>query len=232
MEIAILSGGFGKSLKSTKYIPKSLTPVNGIPLIERILLASSIAGIDKAWILIRHNNQIADYLKRRNLKISLNYIRENTKNTIDGFFTLRKYLHEKRNFYFMYGDIVFNPSEFIEFVQNTKNCNSDIVACVTEKKPNYSFIVEIDKNYKIRKIDTKITKYGYSLAGIYLCSHRLFEEEMEANIMGLKTFTDFVRKLVLKKDYNVKAYQLNNAYNVNTPADLEEAEKFLQRLET
>lgn len=232
MEAAILAGGFGTSLKPlTSKIPKPLMPINGIPLIERIIHACELAELERVLVVIRHNKEISNYFEKKRPEIEITYIEKDTKSTLDAFFTLKDYLYTDRNFCLLYSDLVFQPSEFCKFINHAKKSNNDLIACVTEGKPTYTFRVVFDEKYKIYGIYDDVTKSSFVLGGIYSCSPKLFNEEEEANCMGLRTITDFLRKIVLKKGYDIVAYKFRRIYNVNTVNDLEEAEKFLQAFE-
>ena len=78
-EMLIMAGGKGKRLRPfTDNTPKPLLPVNGKPIIERIIIAAKKQGIKKFIISINYlGNQIKSYLKNGDkFNVDIRYINE------------------------------------------------------------------------------------------------------------------------------------------------------------
>ncbi len=76
----IMAGGKGKKLRPyTNKIPKSLLPVNGKPIIERIIITAKKQGVRNFVISINYlGNKIKSYLNNGNkLDVNIRYIKEN-----------------------------------------------------------------------------------------------------------------------------------------------------------
>lgn len=67
MKAIILAAGFGTRLKPwTDYHPKALVPVEGVPMLERVILSLIRQGIDEICINIHHfGEQIIEFLSDR-----------------------------------------------------------------------------------------------------------------------------------------------------------------------
>ena len=78
-DAVILAGGFGTRMASSfPNTPKSLIPVNGVPILEHIILECKKYGFDNILILVHHNKeQIINYFQDgTNWGVSLKYLFE------------------------------------------------------------------------------------------------------------------------------------------------------------
>lgn len=67
MKAMILAAGRGTRLQPlTDTVPKALVPVNGVPLLEHVILKLKTAGVQEIIVNIHHfGEQIVDFLRRR-----------------------------------------------------------------------------------------------------------------------------------------------------------------------
>ena len=81
MKVIVLSGGIGKRLKPiTDYVPKSLVPINNVPIIEWQIRYFKKFGINEFVICAGHkSDQIINYFEaKKNLKVKIDYSIEKT----------------------------------------------------------------------------------------------------------------------------------------------------------
>ena len=80
MKVLILGGGIGKRLKPiTDYVPKSLVPLNNIPIIEWQIRYFKKFGVKEVVVCAGYKNeQIINYLDTKNLGVKINYSIEKT----------------------------------------------------------------------------------------------------------------------------------------------------------
>jgi mannose-1-phosphate guanylyltransferase len=106
----ILSGGMGKRLRPiTDYLPKSLVPIDNIPIIEWQIRYLKKFGIDEFVICTGYRaEQIIDYLNGKNLGVTIQYsIEKIPLGTGGAIKNAGKYIKED-SFYVINGDVITN----------------------------------------------------------------------------------------------------------------------------
>ena len=219
-EMIIMAGGIGKRLRPfTKKIPKPLLPVNGKPIIERIISIAKNQGIKKITISINYLGQkIKNYLKDgRRLSVQIDYINEEKPlGTAGSLFYMKKI---KKPFIVSNADIISNVNykEMINYHNKLKSFIT-IGAISNFEKNHYGNIV-FRKN-KVLRIEEKIEKKSFINAGIYILSPQI------KKFLKVKKFihmTDLIELAILKKkrvhlfpmhenwfDYGIKEKYLKN----------------------
>ena len=219
-EMIIMAGGIGKRLRPfTKKIPKPLLPVNGKPIIERIILMAKNQGIKKITVSINYLGQkIKNHLKNgRKLNVEIDYIREEKPlGTAGSLFYLKKI---KKPFIVSNADIIsnINYKEMINYHNRLKSFIT-IGAISNFEKNHYGNIV-FEKN-KVLRIEEKIEKKSFINAGIYILSPQIKKFLKSKKFIHM---TDLIELAILKKkrvhlfpihenwfDYGIKEKYLKN----------------------
>ena len=73
MKAMILAAGLGTRLKPwTEHHPKALVPVNGIPMLERVIVSLKGQGFDQILVNVHHfSSQIVDFLKSKDFGMDI-----------------------------------------------------------------------------------------------------------------------------------------------------------------
>src|SRR5579885_259488 len=110
MQAVILSGGKGKRLQPiTSYIPKSLVPVDNVPIIEWQIRYFKRFGIRDIVICAGHlSNQLINHLESKKLDVQIRFSIENTPLGTGGAIKkARKYI-KSDTFFVINGDVITN----------------------------------------------------------------------------------------------------------------------------
>ena len=199
-QMLIMAGGRGKRLRPyTNKIPKPMLPVNGKPIIERIILTAKKQGIKNFVISINYlGNKIKSYLKDgRKLGVNIIYIKEDKPLGTAG--SLYHFNETKKPFIVSNADIISNIN-YREMLKYHKKLNSYITvgAISNFEKNHYGSI--IFKNNRVTKIEEKKEKKYFINAGIYILNSKaknFFKSERFFHM------TDFIQAEILK---NKKIY--------------------------
>ena len=111
MKVLVLSGGIGKRLKPiTDYVPKSLVPINNVPIIEWQIRYFKKFGVNEFVICAGHKSeQIINYFEaKKNLKVKIDYSVEKTTLGTGGAIRKASRLINDESFFVINGDIITN----------------------------------------------------------------------------------------------------------------------------
>lgn len=109
MKTLILSGGVGKRLKPiTDYVPKSLVPINNIPIIEWQIRYFMKFGVKEFVICTGYKSeQIINYLDaKKNLGVKIRYSIEKTPLGTGGAIRHARHFIDEKSFFVINGDII------------------------------------------------------------------------------------------------------------------------------
>jgi NDP-sugar pyrophosphorylase family protein len=159
--IAILCGGFGTRLYPvTKYLPKSLYPINGKPFIDYQLKRLKDGGFNHIVLLVSHfGNEIREYVGNgERYGLNIEYSFDDAKGTFPAVKKAFKFLDT--NSFLTYGDSYLNANfQDIQKIYNIENKP----LLITIYKNNDE---ELHQN-NIAYINNKITMY--SQYGFFNC---------------------------------------------------------------
>ena len=219
IKVIVLCGGKGKRLRPyTRKIPKPLLPVNGKPIIERIILIAKKQGIKNFVVSINYlGNKIMSYLgDGKKFGINIRYIKE--RNPLGTAGSLYYFNNAKIPFIVSNADIISNIN-YREMLNYHKKLNSYITigAISNFEKNHYGNI--IFNNNRVTKIEEKKENKSFINAGIYILNSNIksfFNSEKFCHM------TDFIKSAILKKkrvylfpihenwyDYGIKEKYLN-----------------------
>ena len=106
MKVVILAGGLGTRISEyTKFIPKPMIKIKGVPILVHIMKHYAKFGFDEFYIALGYKgNVIKNYFKNKKFNWKINLV-STGKNTMTGgrLKRLEKYLKEE-TFFLTYGD--------------------------------------------------------------------------------------------------------------------------------
>jgi choline kinase len=153
----LLAAGVGRRLgEMTALLPKALIEVNGVPLLERSLLALEAAGFADALIVTGHAAATVDrYLEQRAGAIRARSVfnpRFAEANNIVSLLAAAEFLHQ--GFCLMNTDIIFDPS----LLADVQACGDGVWLVVDGDEPlgAEEMKVEVDGDGHMRRISKKL----------------------------------------------------------------------------
>jgi len=212
----ILAGGIGKRLKPiTDYVPKSLVPVNSVPIIEWQIRYFMKFGIKEFVICTGYKSeQIVNYLDtKKNLGAKIRYSIEKTSLGTGGAIKHARHFIDGKSFFVMNGDIITD----LDPTQLKSKLNS--IALVPLRT---AFGVVNLMEDKITRFEEKpkISKYWMN-AGIYHLSKEIMQYLPKKGNIENATFP------ILATTGCLRAIKYPNAfwYSIDSHKDLEECKK-------
>ena len=170
--LLIMAGGKGKRLRPfTKKIPKPLLPVDGKPIIEKIIISAKKQGIINVVVSVNYlANKIKNYLSDgSHLGVKIDYIRENKPlGTAGSIFYFKQF---KKPLIVSNADIISNIN-YSEMLKYHKRYNSYITigAISNYEKSDYGNIfLKITRLSKLKKKRKKV----FINTGIYILSPKV-----------------------------------------------------------
>jgi histidinol-phosphate phosphatase family protein len=151
-QIVVLAGGKGTRLaKVTGGLPKPLVPVNGIPVLERILRQAEDAGFEEALVLIGYQADLIERtLQTGTNKITLRFIRELTPLATAGA-VLAAFDLLSENFLVAYADVLMDI-DLMRFWDFHAARFADVTLfCHPNDHPADSDLVDVDETGRIRR---------------------------------------------------------------------------------
>ena len=213
MKVLVLSGGIGKRLKPiTDYVPKSLVPINNVPIIEWQIRYFKKFGINEFVICAgRKSDQIINYFEaKKNLKVKIDYSIEKTPLGTGGAIRKASGLIDGESFFVINGDIISNidPSP----LKSKKNS-----IAVVPLRTAFGLVNVVDD--KVRKFEEKPRISGLWMnAGIYhLLSDTISHLPKVGNVEDT-TFPVFAAKGTLAVVKYPKAFW----HSIDSHKDIEE----------
>jgi len=217
----ILSGGRGNRLKPiTDYVPKSLVPINNIPIIEWQIKYLKNFGIRDIIISAGYkNNQIKNFLKtKKNLGVSIKYSIEEIPLGTGGAIKKASKLIKEKSFFVLNGDIITNID-----LRKLKSKMNSIAAIelrtkfgvLNTKKDN---VIGFEEKNKIKNL--------WMNAGIYYLSKNIIQDLPLRGNIETTTFPRYA------KNGNLNLIKFKNAkwFSIDSYKDIEDCSKQVTKI--
>ena len=212
MEAIILAGGRGKRLKQvTDYVPKSLIPLNNIPIIEWQIRYLKKFGIKKIIICTGYKTeQIENYLDlKNNFGIKIQFSKEKSPLGTGGAIKQAAKFVKENSFFIINGDVITN----IDLTKLKQKQNS--IAAIPLKTKFGVLNLKDDKIIKFN--EKKEIPNLWMNAGIYYLSKNIIKDLPKIGDLEKTIFPIYAKKGKLS---NVKF--LNTLwYSIDSYKDME-----------
>lgn len=205
----IIAAGLGSRL-SNMGESKPLTPLLDIPLIERVILSASEAGVEGFYVVTGYKGEtVRDFLDDLSVrrKIKINHIINDEWKKKNGVSVLKAKNVIDGTFFLLMSDHIFDP-KIIQNLSKLDPGTDSLYLAVDTRLDNP--MIDIDDVTKVKVENGKIIAIGKTIAdynafdsGIFLCSQGLFdalEESMESEDTSL---SDGVLALASKEKASV-----------------------------
>ena len=228
MKAGIIAAGKGERLKKGGiFTPKPLISIDGIPIIERTIIAAVNAGASHiACIVNAIEKEVSEYLRSHVWPVPLDLIVKTTPSSMESLFNLAPFLDEP--FLLLTVDAVYPFDTLKDFVNKARLINGDGVLAMTEfvddEKPLW---VKVNRENRIIKIGAESYPTPYITAGFYYFTPSIFALIREARKKKLKALREFLA-LLIQKGYNIYGMPVSKVIDVDHPEDIEKAETFLK----
>ena len=231
MKFAIIAAGEGSRLaREGVKAPKPLIELQGIPIIERLVMLFASQGASSINIII--NEQQPDtlqLLKKLQKQYPINIVVKDTPSSMHSLHALSHLLRGEK-FCLTTVDTIFKKQEFTEYIKAFENSNYDGLMAVTDfiddEKPLY---VNTDEDLNITAFaDSPTAASRYISGGIYGLQDNALDILDECMASGIERMRNFQRSLV-KGGLHLKAHPFNKIIDIDHAEDIAKAEEFLAR---
>ncbi|TLY32263.1 MAG: NDP-sugar synthase [Ignavibacteria bacterium] len=239
MKAGIIAAGEGSRLRSEGITtPKPLVPVNGVPLIERLIMSFIRAGIDELVCIVNESSAaVKSFVEKKQFPIPVAFVVKSTPSSMHSLFALAPHLTDGR-FLLSTVDSIFNEDEFGRFMEQARTRESvdgllAVTGFIDDENP---LTVQVDPSMRILGFGTRTagpastsTASGTPLAtgGLYVLSPRIFNEIDSALNQGIERLRNFLSYLV-ERGYALEAYPFSKIVDVDHAADVRAAEDLLR----
>ena len=231
MKFAIIAAGEGSRLaREGVKAPKPLIELQGIPIIERLVMLFASQGASSINIII--NEQQPDtlqLLKRLQNQYPINIVVKDTPSSMHSLHALSHLLRGEK-FCLTTVDTIFKEQEFTEYIKAFECSTYDGLMAVTDfiddEKPLY---VDTDEDLNITAFaDSPTAESRYISGGIYGLQDNALDILDECMASGIERMRNFQRSLV-KGGLHLKAHPFNKIIDIDHAEDIAKAEEFLAR---
>lgn len=234
MHFGILAAGEGSRLANEGIsIPKPLLPIDGVPMIERLIRIFERCGAESINVVTNaFMPEVREFLESLRLSDGrrINFRIKTTPSSMHTFYELMQMIGEGR-FVATTVDTIFHEEDFHRYVEVFRKSpvSIDGMMAVTEfiddEKPLY---VEVDDRMRITAfVDDRPADARYVSGGIYGLDGRSRNVLEDCLASGQQRMRNFQRAL-LKAGLNIEAFPMGKIIDVDHPSDLRKAENFLK----
>ena len=229
MKFAIIAAGEGSRLaREGVKEPKPLIELQGIPIIERLVMLFASQGASSINIIINQQQPATLHkLQKLQQRYPINIVVKDTPSSMHSLHALSHLLRGEK-FCLTTVDTIFKEDEFAEYIKAFENGIHDGLMAVTDyiddEKPLY---VETDSKLDITTFaDTPSETSRYISGGIYGLQDNALDVLDQCMAAGIERMRNFQRSLV-GNGLKLKAYPFKKIIDIDHAEDISKAEEFL-----
>jgi NDP-sugar pyrophosphorylase family protein len=221
--------------ESQKRHPKPMTPILGVPLLERLVYTLKRGGAKQTIVVTGYRSQsirkrLGDGSKL-DIKIKYAHNREYTKGNVTSLKAARKYLPETEPFLLLTADNLVSAKIIKKALSNL-----DRTPLLTvDFKPHYSRQVEnatkvfVNKEGSIVNIGKNIRKWNAIFTGVLLLDNTIFNTIEQLEKTQAPTITECIKQAI-DNGTPVGSCDVSNHFwfHVDTPEDVSFVERLLK----
>ncbi|MBP3615189.1 MAG: NTP transferase domain-containing protein [Bacteroidaceae bacterium] len=230
MDYAIIAAGEGSRLAQEGVLyPKPLVPLDGVPLIERLIRIFARHNAHTISIIINSRQpQTRQLLEKLSHDFPLNIIVKDTPSSMHSMHALAPYLKADK-FCLTTVDTIFREEEFGKYIERFENSDCDGMMAVTDyiddEKPLY---VGTTPDMQITGFyDTPQENTRYISGGIYALTSVSLETLYRCIASGSSRMRNFQRSLIADGLY-LTAYSFGKVIDIDHVEDIIKAQQFIQ----
>src|SRR5215212_9700997 len=180
MEAVIIAAGEGNRM-SPLFSPKPLTPLLGLPLLERILFVAKLAGINDFKIVVGYKAAVIKQAigDGRKYGVRIKYIENPEWEKGNGVSVLKAKNHVNGKFLLLMSDHLFDE-QILERLLTAHVKPGHCILCVDRTlSRNHSTIEDATKVYceddYVKQIGKSLKKFNATDTGMFLCTPAIFD---------------------------------------------------------
>ena len=231
MKALIIAAGNGTRMQPvTRGRHKSLMPLLGLKIIERVILGAKEANIYEFVIVTGYKgNKIREFLGNgARYGVKLSYAHNNNWEKANGISALTAQKHFNENFALLMSDHIFDPNTLIR-IQRLKLKQGECVLAIDKNLNSVLDVKDTTKilvtNGKIVGLNKNLAKYNAYDTGMFVCSPYIFDVLKKTTNHGKNSLSDGMRILVAEG--KLRALDIKNSLwaDCDTWEDIKFAEK-------
>ena len=228
MKAGIIAAGEGSRLRNEGIgLPKPLVPVDGTPLIERLIRTFIRHGITEiACIVNEYSIDVKRFVEECRFQAKISFVVKTTPSSMHSLFALAPMLRNER-FLLSTVDAIFREEEFASYLRYaTEHESADGVLAITDfiddENPLY---VQMDAGKRIRSF-SKSESSEWITGGLYFFSPRIFDE-MDAVLQNkIERLRNFLGHL-LDHGYILEGFPFSKMIDIDHVRDIDTARKWI-----
>lgn len=240
----ILCAGLGSRLKPwSDSHPKALVPVEGVPMLSRVLGRLNAAGVEDVTVNVHHfADQIEDYIKKNNLRINISDERGELLETGGALLHAAGYLEGDEPILVHNADILSN-ADIPSLTARHFATGADITLLVSERESSRKLLFDEDwrligwhseatGEYRPAELARTLPKCYRELAfsGIYVISPNVIAEMRKLGWSGRFSIMDFMLSSLNELRYMAFIQPDLKLLDIGKPEALARANIFLEKL--
>ncbi|MEG2150019.1 MAG: NDP-sugar synthase [Bacteroidaceae bacterium] len=229
MRFAIIAAGEGSRLSGEGIkLPKPLVPLNGVPMIDRLIRIFIRNGATSVAIIINEEQILTkEHLLTLKTEVPLDIVVKSTPSSMHSFFELSSLL-QGEPFCLTTVDTIFKEEDFSAYIKAFQQSGEDGLMAVTDyvddEKPLY---VSTDDSLAITGFYDEATQgSNYISGGIYCLKSTSLNVLKDCIGRGISRMRNFQRQLVAD-GLSLKAYPFSKIIDVDHAEDIAKAEAFI-----
>ncbi len=228
MKAGIIAAGEGSRLRNEGIgLPKPLVPVDGTPLIERLIRTFIRHGITEiACIVNEYSLDVKRFVDECRFPVKISFVIKTTPSSMHSLFALAPLLRNER-FLLSTVDAIFREEEFTSYLRySEKRDSADGVLAITnfidDENPLY---VEIDAEQRIRSF-SKTESSQWITGGLYVFSPGIFDEMENVRLKKIARLRNFLGHLV-EQGYVIEGFPFSKMIDIDHVRDLDTARRWI-----
>ncbi|ETI69661.1 NTP transferase domain-containing protein [Neobacillus vireti] len=226
MRAILLAAGMGTRLRPlTLTTPKSLTVVNGKPMLEKQVEYLQEIGVEEIIVVTGYLAEKFEYLKEKYGITLVHNDKYEIYNNMYTMYLVREYLHDT---YVIDADVYLHHNFLLKSPKTSMYFSA--------RKPDFKaeWMIRYDEQYKVTNIEVGDGDHEYILCGVSYWSDedgRYIVEKLEEAVES-GNFKDFWWDEIIKNNLsglNVHLQEIhpNDSYEIDSLEDLEKVNKLL-----
>lgn len=235
MNYGIIAAGEGSRLveEGVAY-PKPLVPLNGQPMIGRLINIFVKNGAEKICVIVNEQmTEVRDFLfgLQDTLPVELTIVVKTTPSSMHSFYELGKILDGKGRFIVTTVDTIFHEEDFKRYSESFAKAPEEVdgmmalTRYIDDEKPLY---VKVGKEDTITAFcDTPFEGVKFVSGGIYGLNSsaiRVLGDCMERGVSRMRNF----QRALIEAGLNIKGYDMGKIIDVDHAGDIPKAEALIK----
>lgn len=234
LRAGVFAAGRGERLRGGTTLLKPLVKVSGLTLIERVLHSMASAGAREVVVIINEDSTaVRDHVQAYSWPFPVRWIIETTPTSMHSFLRLVETLAsdgDQGPFLLSTVDTVAGAQTYARFIAEARRHSTAAVTLAltnpgTDEKPLLVRMTPGDS--RIIAIGDAAAPSQYATAGIYAVRPSILREANSARKDGVDALRTFLARL-LDRGYPIAGIPIAPSIDVDRPADIATAEKFLR----